>query len=165
MKALALSLLIVSTIAVAKAEGLRAAIETSNKKIQKAMMAKDINMLDKMFRGSMTKDFKYIEDGKAQSYDEMMKNMKMGFAQMGTIKTSIKTVSVKDMGTKGTAMIMHTMVGTTVGPDKKKHTTTFSGTSMDTYRKEGGKWKMAKMEWKKTTMMMDGKPMPMKAAG
>lgn len=165
MKALALSLLILSAFVVAKADGLRASIETSNRQISRAMMAKDYAALDKLFRASMTKDFKYVESGKSQTYAQMMANMKMGIEQMSKLKITIKTLNVKDLGSKGTATIMHTMTGTMIGADKKTHTTSFTGTSMDTYRKEGGKWKMSKMEWKSMKMMMDGKPMPTGAGG
>jgi len=48
-----------------------------------------------------------------------------------------------------------------VGQDKKTHTMTFTGTSADTYVKQGGTWKMSKMAWIKQTATMDGKPIKM----
>lgn len=165
MKALALSLLILSAIVVAKAEGLRAAIEASNKKIHKAMMAKDFVALDKMFKAGMTKDFKYTEAGKTQTYAQMMAGMKMGLSQMSNITASTKILSLKESANTGTCTALHTMGGTMIGQDKKKHTTKFTGTAVETYRKVGGQWKMASMDWKATSMMMDGKAMPMAAGG
>jgi hypothetical protein len=53
-----------------------------------------------------------------------------------------------------------------MGPDKKSHTMSFSGTSTNTYVKVKGKWLMSVMSWGKSTMMMDGKPMdPSKMGG
>lgn len=166
MKALALTMLALGAFVVAQASGLRASIEASNKKIQTAMMKKDFATLDKIFKAGMTKDFRYVENGKTEAYDVMMQGIKMGFGQMQkitTVKTKIMTLNEKGNG--GTCTSEHTMAGTMVGEDKKKHSMSFTGASVETYVKVGKDWKMSKMEWKATKMTMDGKPMPMGAGG
>lgn len=166
MKALALTLLALGAFVVAQASGLRASIEASNKKIHTAMKKKDFVALDRIFKAGMTKDFTYVENGKTETYDVMMQGVKMGLGQMQKVsEVSTKIVSVKEKGNVGTCTAMHTMAGTVVGTDKKKHAMSFSGTAVETYVKVGKDWKMSKMEWKASKMLMDGKPMPMATAG
>jgi len=123
------------------------------------MMKKDVNGLEKAMKAGVTSNFVYIENGQKQTFAEMMTNMKMGIGMMKKITVAkTKILSVKETGNKAVAMEEHTMVGTMVGPDKKTHTSGFTGVAEETYVKEGGKWKMAKMVWKSQKMTMDGKP-------
>jgi hypothetical protein len=93
------------------------------------------------------------------NYDQMLASMKQGLGMMKSMsKVSAKLMSLKQGKTTATAVTMHEMVGKMLGPDEKSHSMTYSGTSNDTYRKVNGKWLMAKMEWTKTKMTMDGKP-------
>ena len=162
MKAVALTLLLLGAIGIAQADGLRAAVEASNKKISAAMMKKDFAGLDKIFKAGMTKDFTYTEAGKTQSYDTMMSGLKMGLGQYSKItKVSTTIKSISEKGNAGTCTAEHVMAGTVVGADKKTHTSSFTGIAVETYVKVGKEWKMSKMEWKSSKMMLDGKPMAM----
>lgn len=130
------------------------------------MKKKDFPTLTKALKEGMTKDFTYVEDGRKQTIDQMISNMKMGLSSMSTIKVAeAKTVSLKQHGNGATAMTHHKMGGIVKGPDGKSHEMLFEGRSTDTYRKEGGKWKMSKMVWSTYKMSMDGKPMNLGAGG
>jgi hypothetical protein len=47
------------------------------------------------------------------------------------------------------------------GADKKSHSMTMMGDAVETYVKEGKIGKMSKMVWSNSSMLMDGKPVPM----
>lgn len=158
---------------VASADNLRAKIVAMDNAVASAMKKKDMKAMKAAMAPTVTKDFKYIETGpgaaggKPQTFDEMVANMEMGFSTMKTIdKVETKLLSLSEKGNAATSKSSHLLAGTMVGPDKKSHKFAYSGTSIDTYRKEGGVWKMASMKWADMKMTMDGKPFdPMKAGG
>lgn len=125
------------------------------------MKKKDFATLSKQMKAGTTSDFKYTEEGKTQTFDQMMQNMKMGLGMMNKLTVcSTKLLTLKEKGDKAVATNQHMMVGTMTAPDKKTHTMSFSGVSENTYVKQGGKWKMASMTWKSMKQTMDGKPIP-----
>lgn len=158
MKTLGIFLSLSVAIA-AHAQLLQAHVATADRTIDRLMMAKDVKGLKKTLQAGVTSDFKYVEGGQTQSFEAMSANMTMGILSMKSLrKVEAKAISVKEKGSTGTVMTMHLMEGTTIGADKKPHTLTFSGTSEDTYVKQGGKWKLSRMAWVKQSMTMDGKP-------
>ncbi len=167
MKTVTISIALLGMCTFASAGSLRSAITSSHGKIQRAMKNRDTAAFTKAFRPVTTKDFKYVEDGKTMSFDEMVKNMDMGFKSMSSVTSSdSKIVSVKETGKTGVAMMTHKMKGMMTGPDKKPHTMEFGGSSRDSYVKVHGKWMMTKMEWTATDMKMDGKKVdPSKMGG
>lgn len=154
-------------VACAPAQSLRSAVTSSNKQICAAMKKKDFKALEKIFKSTMTSDFKYEENGQTQNYDQMMAGMKMGLGQYTKLtEVWTKIVSLKETGSTGSGVMSHMMAGTIVGQDKKVHKMTFSGTSNDSFVKQNGKWKMSKMSWGSEKMTMDGKPFdPTKMGG
>jgi len=155
---MSLSFVLVGLFAVASADSLRSQIQAFDAKIHDAMMKKDIATFSKVMRPESTADFKYIESGQSMNFDQMVSMMQQGLGRLTKVteaKTEILTLTkTKDRATSTTR---HTMAGTMVGPDKKSHVMKFVGQSLDTYRKEGGVWKMAKMEWKNQKSYLDGK--------
>jgi hypothetical protein len=160
MKVLSVAVALIGILAFAQADEVRSQIEASNKAISSMMLKKDLPGLEKAMKAGLTKNFVYIENGKSQNFTQMFENMKMGISSMKKITVaSTKILSLKQKGNVVTCSMSHTMGGTMDGPDKKEHTSVFSGVADETYVKEGGKWKMSKMVWKSTKMTMDGKPM------
>ena len=140
MKHFAVVISLTAIVASAGAQSLRAQIEAANKTTGKLMMAKDIKGLKKHWKGGMTSDFKYVEAGRTQTYEQMAAGMAMGLGQMNKLtKADSKIVSLHEKGNSATVNTLHTMVGTMKGEDKKTHTMSFIGTSADTYVKQGGK--------------------------
>lgn len=164
MKALSLSLAALCLVSVASAESLREKVEKMNKEIHAAFLKSDIAMFVRVTKPHMTADFKYFENGQTMNYDQMVAQMKAGFVP-GNKVTVAKTeiLSMTEKGNAGAGKSRHTMMMVSKGPDKKQHTMMFQGISTDTFRKEGGVWKMATMNMKTEKMLMDGKPMPMAA--
>jgi ketosteroid isomerase-like protein len=161
MKAVTLAIALLGALTFAHADDMRAQINADAAKISAAMKRKDFPALTKAMKEGATTDFKYTEAGKSQGFDEMLTNMKAGLAMMNKItvcKTAVGTLKKKGDIVQGT--MRHIMVGTMKGEDKKMHTMSFTGVSANTYRKEGGKWKMATMTWTSMKQTMDGKPMP-----
>lgn len=142
-------------------------LEAQMAKIDRCLLNKDFAGFEKLCRGSMTKDFKHIEMGRALTFDQMLAQMKQGMGMMSKINlVKSKFTSFKQTGNKIVVNQSHLMKGVMIGEDKKSHTMSFSGVSMNTYRKEGGVWKMAIMNWTKQDMLMDGKPFdPSKMGG
>jgi hypothetical protein len=81
-----------------------------------------------------------------------------GFQKVTKFKSRILTAQVQ--GNKATCTVSNLMEGTMIGPDKKKHTMSFGGNTVETFVKEGKTWKMSVMEWKTMEMKQDGKVMP-----
>jgi hypothetical protein len=161
MKPLTIAIALIAAIAVSRAADLRAQIEASNKVITTAMKKKDFATLSKEMKAGTTSDFKYMEAGKTQSFDQMMQNMKAGLGMMNKLTVcQAKVLTLKQKGNGATTTTEHTMVGTLMGQDKKSHTMSFTGVSENTYVNQGGKWKMSSMNWKSMKQMMDGKPVP-----
>lgn len=89
-----------------------------------------------------------------------------GFDVMQKVTVADSSIlSLHEKGEAATCTIKHLMVGKTMDPKHKAHTLGFSGVSVNTYRKEHGKWLMSSMSWKTQTMTMDGKPMSAPAGG
>lgn len=164
MKILTVTFAALSLVAVSNAD-LRSDINAMNLKIGKAMVKGDMKALDAMFKAGMTSDFKYEEGGKTMTYDQMMAQMKASMSSLKCTSAVAKLRTLKEKGNMGTSTESHMMKGTMTGPDKKPHSMTMSGMSTNTYVKVGKMWKMSKMSWGKSTMMMDGKPMDMSKMG
>ena len=141
--------------------------EAQMAKIDKCLLNKDIAGFEKLVKPMVTKDYKHIEMGRTLNYNQMIAEMKQGLAMMGKVTVArSKFITFKQTGNTVVAKQSHRMEGTMTGQDKKTHTMAFVGTSQNTYRKEGGVWKMAIMDWKKQDMLMDGKPFdPSKMGG
>ena len=99
------------------------------------------------------------------TYSQMMEQMKANMSAMKCTSAVAKLVTLKEKGNTATSTESHVMKGTTMGADKKSHTMSFSGMSTNTYVKVGKDWKMSRMSWGKSTMMMDGKAMDMSKMG
>jgi hypothetical protein len=137
-----------------------------SKKYEKAMLKKDLKTFEKLLNASTTKDFKHIENGKSMDRAEMVKMMKSSIAQFQKVtKFKSKFMSVQLTGNKANCTVFNIMEGTMVGPDKKKHTMSFSGNTEEKFEKVGGKWLMKSMEWKTMESRMDGKPVAMPSGG
>ena len=151
----------------ASADNLRNKIESMNRKIHNAFMKKDINAFEQITRKGITSDFKYVENGTPESYDEMVAQMKQSFNMMQKVTAAnSRILKLSIHGDTADCSTTHHMMAIVGGQDKKTHKMSFDGVSNDSYRKEDGKWKLASMVWGKQKMTMDGKPFdPMKAGG
>lgn len=137
-----------------------------SKKYEKAMLKKDVKAFEKLFLANSTKDFKHIENGKSMDRAAMIKTMKGSIAQFQKVtKFKSKFMSVQLIGDKANCTVSNIMEGTMTGPDKKKHTMSFSGNTEEKFEKVGGKWLLKSMEWKTMESRMDGKPVAMPGAG
>jgi len=87
----------------------------------------------------------------------MIAGVKQGFAAVTKYtSTYTKVLKVDVKGNDATALVVHRMTGVTVGPDKKPTSYSFDGVSIDGYHLDGGKWKMATMSWKSSTVRVGG---------
>ena len=136
-----------------------------NTKIGAAMVKGDMKALESMIKAGVTSDFKYIENGQTQTFAQMMEQMKGSFKTMKVTSAKVDLVSLKEKGNSATSAEKHVMLANMTGPDKKSHKISFTGTSTNTYVKVKGKWMMSVMNWGKSVMTMDGKPMDMSKAG
>lgn len=146
------------------AEDLGVKIKKSDQAVCNALKRKDLATFEKVVKAGITADFKYVEEGREMTFDQMFSTMKMSVASMDKItdvKALLKKLAINEE--KGTAVAteIHLMKWTGKGPDGKVHRFSMSGMSTDEYVKQGGKWLMNKMTWSNTKMMMDGKVMPM----
>lgn len=154
-------------LAAAGMADLRSEVMAVNNKIIAAIKARDADAFAKIVKACTTKDFKYVEMGRTMGLNEMIMGMRQGMTQMKDLKRAdVKIVSVKEMGSKGTAKLWHNMEGRMMGQDKKWHNMGFTGMSTHAFVKVGGEWKMSMMKWGKQKMTMDGKPFdPSKMGG
>jgi hypothetical protein len=164
MKKFSLAVAAIALVAVSSAD-LRSEINAMNAKIHVAMKKGDMKTCGAIMKAGLTKDFKYIEEGKTMTFDQMFEQMKASMSMMKLTKVSTSILSLKEKGAMGTSVEKHVMEGTMTGPDKKSHKISFSGNSTNTYKKIGKAWMMSVMSWGKNTMMMDGKPMDMSKMG
>src|SRR5690348_7845385 len=111
MKARALMfVLVVAAVGVCQAQTLKSEIHKMNGPIRKAMMKKDINGFAKVVKGGVTSDFKYSEDGRAMTFDQMLDGMKQGFSMYSKItKADTKVMKCTEKGTAGMAIEQHIM--------------------------------------------------------
>jgi hypothetical protein len=162
MKLLAIAALSSALLSQAPAPSLRSEVETSNRVFERIMLARDGKAFRRYVKAGVTPDFKHVENGQSMNADQTCAMMEAGIRQYKKMtKATSKIVSVKESGNKGTAVIEHHTEGTVAGPDGKAHSMVFTGTVTNTYVKQGGRWKMSRMVWGKSTMKMDGKPMRM----
>lgn len=164
MKLFAVTLAAFSIVAISSAD-LKSEINSMNSKIHTAMKKGDMKGCGMIMKSGVTKDFKYIEGGKTMTFDQMFEQMKASMSAMKLTNASTKVMSVKEKGSMGTSVEKHIMEGTITGPDKKSHKMSFSGVSTNTYVKVGKAWMLKVMNWGKSEMLMDGKPMDMSKMG
>lgn len=150
--------------ACASAESLKATASKMGQKASAYLAKKDFAGFEKAMKGFITSDFKYIDEGKSMSFNDMLTGMKMGLGQLKVTGASSKTLTAKETGKTGVTTATHNISGTMTGPDHKSHTLKASATSTDTWVKVGGVWKLSVMNWGKTKMSMDGKPFDPTAA-
>ncbi len=146
-------------LTVACADQLRTQITAMDDVLHKAFMNKDISAFAGAMRGHVTADFKYYDNptAKPMGFDQMVSGIKMGFSQMSEmVSEQSKLLNVKMSGNTATAYTVHYMSYKSVDKQKKVHTGTFSGVSIDTYKNVGGAWKMASMAWKSQEIKSDG---------
>jgi hypothetical protein len=142
------------------AESLKSMILKNDALSKKALMAKDMAAFKKSMQPYITADFKYIEAGRTMNFDQMLAGMKQGTGSLQKITDVVsKLIKLNEKEDKATAEMTRSMTGTVPGPDKKMHKLTMSGKTVETYVKQGGKWKLAIMDWKSSEMIMDGKKM------
>jgi len=166
MKALALPVCLLGLLTIASADALRDQINSMSAAVGKSLMAKDIVGFAKAIKPGVTADFKYLDNptAKPMNFDQMVAGMKMGVGSYTKVTVAeARILSVKPAGDSATVLMSHKMAGLITGPDKKSHVQSFTGISIDTYKKVGGAWKMASMTIKSSEMKMDGKPMQMPA--
>ena len=156
---LVLSLIAVAGLAQAD---LRSELKADRGKLQKAIMAKDIKGTEAAMRETLTPDFKYIQDGKAQDSKTFIGNFTATIVMMDKItSSSTRLLSLKESGDRATGKIEHHMTGTMKAPHKKTHAVNWTGVFTEEYRKVGGKWKTATMTAGPQKFLMDGKPVMM----
>lgn len=161
-----LALVAVVSICTASAQNLKSQIMKMNAQVARALQHKDMATFEKITRAAVTSDFKHTEMGHSQDYDTMLSEVKQSMAMIK--KFTAVSATTKDVvvhGDKGTSTTVHRMDGVMDGPDKKTHKLVMSGTTKDVYRKEGGKWKLAEMNWVSQKMTLDGKPFNPQAMG
>ena len=164
MKTLALIGMLSVTVGMASAESLAQFIKSVEGKYDKAIQTSDIAAFEKLMKENSTSDFVYIEKSmpasKPMNRDQMVDTMRKSFKAMGKVdKVESKTLSVKESGNTGVAVTTHAITNSMKGgAENKAHVMVYTGKSSDEYRRVNGKWKLAKMTWLETTMMMDGKP-------
>lgn len=148
-----------ATVSVVAHADLRTQTADTYKKISAAFLKKDIRAFESATKPLMAKDFKFLEQGKAMSYDEMVKNLKVSFDSMKTVQSaSVLMVSSHETPKKADSACSHRVEGTMMGPDNKSHKFTMKGTSSETWEKDGKVWKMKTMKWVNQSMTLDGKP-------
>ncbi len=166
MHKFALLIALTSTVCLASADTLKASVTDMNKKVNAALKQKDMKAFVAATKGSTTKDFKYIENGKTMNFDTMVATMKTSFASLKAVSSVTSTIKkIEEKGSKGTVWTEHMTIATMVGPDKKTHKMTMAGSSTSECVKEGKSWKVATMTWTNTAMTMDGKPFDMSKMG
>lgn len=144
----------------------RTQVTAHSKKYEAAMLKKDIKQFGKLLAMYTTKNFVYKENGQSMSRKQMLDQMSMSVKTFQKItKFKSRMIEAQVQGNKATATVSNLMEGTMIGPDKKKHTMSFGGNTIETYVKEGKTWKMSVMEWKTMEMKQDGKVMPMPGSG
>ena len=153
------------------AADLKAEVEALNKKAEKLLKAKDLDGFAKMLKTHCAPDFKYCEEGmggKPMTLQQMMDQMKMGYAMTDTVKSvsaKILTLNVTGNTAKGTTR--HEMTSVMKGEKGKKGPVmVYIGKSTDMYKMIKGKWYMTSMSMKTEKMTLDGKPFdPSKMGG
>lgn len=165
MRFIAVSCVFLSLSVVASADDLRKSILEMNSLVSKSMKSGDLKGLEAVMKRGVSPDFKYVESGypgKPMNFDQMVSTMKMGMSMFKKVTVAeSKLLTLKETGNKAISTSVHTVGGILVGPDKKTHQMMSAGLSTDTYRKVKGTWQMISMNFKTTSMTMDGKPMDM----
>lgn len=157
-KIISLAVVFCCLVCVVNAEGLKHKIARVNKEVAAAIKRKDLAAFERIVRANTTSDFQYSENGQKMGFDQMLGEMKQSFGMMKRVIVA-KAVSshIAVHGDMATSSTSHHIVATMAGPDHKTHRMDMAGVSADTYKKEGGAWKLASMTWGAQTMKMDGK--------
>jgi hypothetical protein len=163
MKAIILPVCVLGLLTSAFADDIRPQLAALNDSVSKALVKKDIAAFSAAMKGKVTPDFKYFETtaSKAMTFDQMVAEMKGGLAMMTKI-TSAESRLLKLTASPSTATVLtsHHMTGLIPGKGKQPHTMTFTGVSVDVFKKTGAIWKMASMTWKATERKIDGRIVP-----
>jgi hypothetical protein len=166
MKLISTAAILLVAVATVTAQDAKTEAMKAQNQINGAMLKKDMKLLEKLMRASCTKNFQYIEEGqggKPMNLDGVISTLKGAFGGFAKVtEASTKFLSFKVTGNTAVAKVKHKTSGVMApGPDKKTHTMTMMGDAVETYVKEGKTWKMSKMVWSNSVMLMDGKPMQM----
>jgi hypothetical protein len=144
----------------------KSSINATYNKVASLIMKGDIPKLQAFFDEYSTADFLYTDDrGEHRNKKQFLHSLKTGMSQIKSVK-STKFI-VHSFASKGkTATVGTTMAMAITVPGAKGKTALMESDQLgvDTWRLEGGKWKLSKIVETKTTMKMNGKPMAMSSA-
>lgn len=137
------------------------ALKAEYVKYMKAVKAKDLSTLD----GMMTPDFKMTMGKQVCDRKTSMTMMKQQLDMTKSIdKWNYKFGPMTHKGNIASGIVYEDTAMTVMGQDKKLHKMTGKGSSMSTFRKIGGVWKVASVKSMSDVMTMDGKPFNPQAA-
>lgn len=154
---------LVSTLAIASlavlafASSLKSEIAASEAKASAALSKGDMEKFKALMKPRVTADFKYVEEGKEISFDQMCDQM---IKSIGAIKGLAATSSIKKLtesGSTATVVVNRGMSWKQKGQDGKDHVMKYTGVTTDSYKKVDGKWLVSKMVWSDTKLTVDGK--------
>jgi len=104
--------------------------------------------------------YKGTDNGKTETRDEMIKEMKQNFAMAKTIQVlTLKVDGIQVKGSKATGVEHMHMVAMITNPNDAKKTSKLEvdQTSDDTFIKENSMWKFLASTTTKSVMKIDGK--------
>lgn len=161
MNKIPLVALLIAVAGVSHAD-LRSDIETSRRKLDKAVIAKDVKGAEAIYKDTVTPDFKYVHAGKPEDFKRFLDDFKATIAMTEKVSSSdTRILSLKEKGDKASGEIELSMTGIMKTPDKKLHPIVYTGVFAEEFRKIAGKWKLATMTEGKQKFLMDGKPVKM----
>lgn len=165
IKRFALTAVVLATVASAYCDDAASLKKTAlpvYQKIASLTNQRNFSGLKQVFVGATTSDFKNIGlKGNAMSRDEVLGSMEQVLKTTKSIKVSgFKLTAFKLSGSTATVGTTQTYDFLVLDPQKKPHKLSGSSTSVDTWTKVGGTWKLKLSKTVKETTLIDGKSVP-----
>jgi Tfp pilus assembly protein PilE len=167
MKSMLLAVSMLATVALA-GPGDETYIRTAHDQFAKAALSNSYKTMEKSIMQNMTADFKYKSpNGRSETRTQWLQMMKQEFQRgmkFSAFKFTVGKITVN--GKTASVQSSLTAKGSGMGPDKKNHVFGSTSKAVETWVKEGSKWKIKMIDTKSEKMTMDGKPFdPSKMGG
>lgn len=146
----------------AQAADLKATFQPIYTKFAAAEKAKDVKTIEAMSNQHFSKSLVFIHsDGHRQTGAEMLAELKANMKMVAKFHECTGTIQkIVDKGNTAEVTVANHSKLAISGPDKKVHILIDDETTLDTWAKEGGKWKLKQVKSMREKATMDGKALP-----
>lgn len=158
MRQAALVLALAVVLPLAHAEDVKAKLQPIYDRFSALTKKKDVSGLEKLWGQIGGKGFVYEVNGQKQTADQMFGQMKAQISQVTKVQSIEQKIAKVKLSGDHADLTVNAVWVMVLNLDGKKHTIKGVESTLDTWTKVGGQWRLTHMKAIKSTQTENGKP-------